>query len=737
MQQKQTTKEPSKGTVGDDHPDSQVTLVEDHTSPSTRKRNRKKKLRKPREASSEHKRTGDNEEPSPTSVAHISASFIPIVQETIQLLQTHDGQMSSSEPSCAISSFKKSKKNKKCVTPQTSAVEKIFSPGAQRLASEQTASVTSDPNFLPQCGLNSEELKFMLSASKIGPIYCRSSLCSSVTVTSSSLSSQLSSERIQNSHLYSNIPQPTAFETPAVISAPTVQEMNAPVVQKSREEVEAERKARKAAKQAAKTKGKASPCDAVITKVVKKGDEKQLVKEGSVNQAVKEAGEKLEKLVVNDGGEKLVIKEGEKSKAELRAERRAKQEAQRAAKAQQLQEKQPSTKPEKSSPPSSKPSQKNAEGSAKLQSAKKVLREVKDMKAERRVKLFSHLYQDSFKNISQSIGVFHPEYHLAIVRLGVQYANRVVLGSNARCLALLYSLKQLISDYETPPQKEFSRGLESFLQPNMDFLHKCRPHSVSMINALRHIKWQLTQLRIDISDTEARQQLQDAIDQYINEQIEKAAEAIGKAVSDKIADNDVILVYACSSLVLSALKVALDEKRKFRVVVVDSLPWLEGREMLRRLVSMGVQCSYVHLSAASFVMRHVSKVLLGAHALLANGYVMSRAGSSQVALLAHEYNVPVLVCCETHKFSERVQTDSFVYNELGDPDELIGSRRAGEREVERERPLANWRDLPSLSLLNLVYDVTPPDLVTAVVTERAILPCTSVPVILRIKPLEC
>lgn len=29
--------------------------------------------------------------------------------------------------------------------------------------------------------------------------------------------------------------------------------------------------------------------------------------------------------------------------------------------------------------------------------------------------------------------------------------------------------------------------------------------------------------------------------------------------------------------------------------------------MLRRLVDMGVQCSYVHLSAASFVMRQVSR----------------------------------------------------------------------------------------------------------------------------------
>lgn len=60
-----------------------------------------------------------------------------------------------------------------------------------------------------------------------------------------------------------------------------------------------------------------------------------------------------------------------------------------------------------------------------------------------------------------------------------------------------------------------------------------------------------------------------------------------------------------------------------------------------------------------------TKVMLGAHALLANGCVMSRVGTSQIALIAKACNVPVLVCCETYKFCERGQTDSFVYNELG------------------------------------------------------------------------
>lgn len=63
--------------------------------------------------------------------------------------------------------------------------------------------------------------------------------------------------------------------------------------------------------------------------------------------------------------------------------------------------------------------------------------------------------------------------------------------------------------------------------------------------------------------------------------------------------------------------------------------------------------------------------MLGAHALLANGNVMSRTGASQVALVARAHNVPVLVCCETYKFCERVQTDSFVFNELGQLNLLV------------------------------------------------------------------
>lgn len=66
---------------------------------------------------------------------------------------------------------------------------------------------------------------------------------------------------------------------------------------------------------------------------------------------------------------------------------------------------------------------------------------------------------------------------------------------------------QVIKDYETPPQKEFSRGLEAELQPSVAFLDCCRPLSVSMTNALRFLMWQLTQLPNNVSDSEVMSEL--------------------------------------------------------------------------------------------------------------------------------------------------------------------------------------------------------------------------------------
>ncbi|XP_068614558.1 translation initiation factor eIF2B subunit delta-like [Brachionichthys hirsutus] len=347
-----------------------------------------------------------------------------------------------------------------------------------------------------------------------------------------------------------------------------------------------------------------------------------------------------------------------------------------------------------------------------------------------KVSLFSHLHQYSRKaHLTQQIGIPSTVIHPDMVRLGLQYSQGIVTGSNARAIALLHAFKQVIRDYTTPPNEELSRDLINKLKPYISFLNQCRPLSASMGNAIKYMKKEISNIPSQCKEEEAKSKLLTCVERYINEKIILAAKAVAKYSIEKISDGDVILVYGCSSLVNNILCEAFEKGRKFRVIVADSRPRLEGREALRRLVQRGISCTYVLISAVPYILPEVSKVFLGAHGLLANGYVMSRVGTAQIALVAKAFNVPVLVCCETYKFCERVQTDSFVSNELDDPDDLIVTRN-GKTQLKR------WQEVPSLGLLNLVYDVTPPDFVDLVITDLGMIPCTSVPVVLRVKNVD-
>ena len=152
---------------------------------------------------------------------------------------------------------------------------------------------------------------------------------------------------------------------------------------------------------------------------------------------------------------------------------------------------------------------------------------------------------------------------------------------------------------------------------------------------------------------------------------------------------------------------------------MDALPLSEGRRTLEQLRHAGLSCSYILLNALTYVLQDVTKVLLGASALMSDGSVLGRAGMASVALLAQAHHVPVLVCAETYKISNRVQLESITTNELGDPQQLPGGADPDGNEPE------------NLKRLHLMYDLTPASFVSGIVTELGIVPPTSVAVLLR------
>ncbi|XP_028166112.1 translation initiation factor eIF-2B subunit delta [Ostrinia furnacalis] len=494
----------------------------------------------------------------------------------------------------------------------------------------------------------------------------------------------------------------------------------------SKEDIKAERAAKKAAKQAKKKKedGGDAADDMTVKDVVETLKDIVNVAKEVQDVTAKVQAIHLEPRKSEESGKNKAEESG-KSKAELRAERRAKQEAQRAAKQAAVQEKAP-PKPE----PKAKAEETGKSKEEKTPKVKSAEKSKSKQQSLNRVNWFQHLHMQQDKESMKKIPI-NSNLHPAIIKLGVQLASRVVSGSNARCIALLDALKKMIMDYTLPAKTEFARGLEAHLAASLDFLWTMRQPSASQANAVKFTRHHLTQLPNNVAEFDAKKILTEEIDRYIREQIDMAGEAISLTVRNKISEGDNILTYGCSSLIERILCEAWASGVRFKAIVVGARvgPAARARDMLRRLVAKNVPAAYADITAVSYVMPTINKVLLGASALLVNGSVLGSLGTAQIALAAASYNVPALVACETHKFSERVHTDAFVYNEIGDPDELIDK-------TDENSPLKDWRSNPNLTPLNLTYDVTPPSLITAVVTELAILPCTSAPVVLRFKLSE-
>ncbi|KOM33110.1 hypothetical protein LR48_Vigan01g266600 [Vigna angularis] len=332
-----------------------------------------------------------------------------------------------------------------------------------------------------------------------------------------------------------------------------------------------------------------------------------------------------------------------------------------------------------------------------------------------RVELFQHLpqYEHGTKLSSLESKFFHLDLvHPSVFEVGLRYSAGEISGGNARCIAMLRALQDAIRDYCTDHEKALVRNLTAKINSYVSFFAECRPLSMSMGNAIRFVKSRIVNLSLNYSEFEAKTTLCSDIDRFINEKIILADKVIVRHAFTKIKDGDVLLTYGLSCVVEMILLYAHELGKKFRVVVVDSQPRLEGQALLRRLVAKGLSCTYTHINAVSYIMHEVTRVLLGASAVLSNGTVYSRVGTSCVAMVAHAFRVPVLICCEAYKFHERVLLDSICSNELGDPDAI--ARVPGRIDVNY---LDNWASEDNLRLLNLMYDATPSDYVSVIVTD--------------------
>ena len=347
-----------------------------------------------------------------------------------------------------------------------------------------------------------------------------------------------------------------------------------------------------------------------------------------------------------------------------------------------------------------------------------------------RLTFFDHLVRKTFNpNLYSDVLL-----HTATIELGLLYKNGYIHEDDDRCSALIVAFCKIIQDYNAPHDKNLSRDLDKHISKQFDYLVHCRLHSIGMGNIIKYLRFIISNVNPELSESAAKESIVNSLLTFFEERITFARKSIATYFTSALRDGDVILTFGSSPLVRYILQVASSTKQ-FRLIVVDTRPLNEGLKTLSSLSST-VRCIYTPLSGAAAAMRNATRVILGASALFSNGAVLAPSGTAMVAALAKAQRVPVIFAAESYKFSEKVQLDSIVFNELGNTNEILDHEKGNKEDVENTAknsasvPTATAAVAP-MQIYSLRYDLTPISNISVVATETGLIPPTSIPVLIR------
>eukprot|EP00475_Leptophrys_vorax_P040611 TRINITY_DN75585_c0_g4_i1.p1 TRINITY_DN75585_c0_g4~~TRINITY_DN75585_c0_g4_i1.p1 ORF type:complete len:396 (+),score=116.17 TRINITY_DN75585_c0_g4_i1:816-2003(+) len=171
---------------------------------------------------------------------------------------------------------------------------------------------------------------------------------------------------------------------------------------------------------------------------------------------------------------------------------------------------------------------------------------------------------------------------------------------------------------------------------------------------------------------------------------------------EHIHANEVILTFGKSSTVAQFL-VEARKIREFQVIVAESAPSFCGQTQALELSRQGVDTTLITDSAVFAMMARANKVIVGTHAVLANGGILAHAGAYNVALAASHYSVPFVVVTGLYKLSPLFAFNQDTINDQNPPSEVIGFDEGCLDGMEIENP---------------AYEYIPPQYVTLFVTNE-------------------
>ena len=239
-----------------------------------------------------------------------------------------------------------------------------------------------------------------------------------------------------------------------------------------------------------------------------------------------------------------------------------------------------------------------------------------------------------------------------------------------------------------------------------EYVRSARPTAVSLPNAVSYV---LTRLhRAKPTSVDEAKDLVIRTAEYFIEYSRKAVKIIGELGAKRLEYGDVVMTHCHSTAAVSVIVTAHKLGKVNKVYVKETRPKLQGLITAKALADAGLDVILIPDSSVRYFMKKVSKVIVGADTVAANGAVINKVGTSLVALAAKEARVRTYVAAETYKFSPRTVIGELVPIEVRDPTEIVSSE---------------WlRNNPGVEVYNPVFDVTPPEYIDAIITEKGIIP---------------
>ncbi len=182
-------------------------------------------------------------------------------------------------------------------------------------------------------------------------------------------------------------------------------------------------------------------------------------------------------------------------------------------------------------------------------------------------------------------------------------------------------------------------------------LRTAQPGMATIRNVSGKLLHRIDQQRISLAQVEEFRGRLVALAEDALAEAEAAAEDAARNSVAVLPSEGWLLTHSYSSVLRRAVGLGIKAGRKFRAYVTESYPGLEGRALAKDLLSLGVSVKLIADSAVASVMPNVDAVLVGADSVLADGCVINKVGTKQIATLAKENQVSFYAACETAKFS--------------------------------------------------------------------------------------